>query len=398
MKVSWNPIVHFVQEPRKTWLRRLLFHLHLWSGLLVGVIATVVGLTGSAIVFRQEIEHALESRLAYVQPGAQRISLQAMQESLRAAYPDWRPTWADLRIEADNRAQMFALESGAAGREKTYWYGYVNPYTGETLGVRSRDKSATWMNWFADLHINLLAGETGYLVNGVGAALLLLLCVSGVVIWYPGRGRIRRSLTLTKSAGWKRRNWEIHNLTGFTVSLALGAVAFTGVFFVFYEPLEKATYVIFSASKPSEPKSVSRGRPAAFMIDDLARRAESLVSNGRAVFISFPRGADDAIGVSLRTPGDPSDYGGSSVWFDQYDGKLLRVDDLRRQSGAAWLVNLIGPVHFGTFGGTPTRILWIFLGVAPGALFFSGFAMWWNRVIVRRLRARAAAAPATFPT
>jgi uncharacterized iron-regulated membrane protein len=40
-------------------------------------------------------------------------------------------------------------------------------------------------------------------------------------------------------------------------------------------------------------------------------------------------------------------------------------------------------LHFGNFGGTPVKILWCLLGLAPMALFGTGALMWWNRVLRR---------------
>ena len=45
-----------------------------------------------------------------------------------------------------------------------------------------------------DLHDNLLNGPTGRRVNGVGALALLMLCTSGLIIWWPGASRWRRSV------------------------------------------------------------------------------------------------------------------------------------------------------------------------------------------------------------
>jgi hypothetical protein len=46
------------------------------------------------------------------------------------------------------------------------------------------------------------------------------------------------------------------------------------------------------------------------------------------------------------------------------------------------------PLHFGTFGGNVTRILWIIVGLAPAVLYVTGLLMWWNRSILPGLRRR----------
>ena len=34
------------------------------------------------------------------------------------------------------------------------------------------------------------------------------------------------------------------------------------------------------------------------------------------------------------------------------------------------------PIHYGTFGGLPTRILYVFVGLSPTVLFFTGLTMY----------------------
>jgi uncharacterized iron-regulated membrane protein len=66
-----------------------------------------------------------------------------------------------------------------------------------------------------DLHDNLLAESTGRIVNGAGAAAMLTLTLTGISIWWPGIRTWRRSLILSRAAGWKRLNWQLHSMIGF---------------------------------------------------------------------------------------------------------------------------------------------------------------------------------------
>ncbi|MEH2085041.1 MAG: PepSY-associated TM helix domain-containing protein [Nostoc sp.] len=43
------------------------------------------------------------------------------------------------------------------------------------------------------------------------------------------------------------------------------------------------------------------------------------------------------------------------------------------------ILNSFTPLHYGTFGGLPTRILYVFVGLAPLILFITGFVMWQYR-------------------
>jgi uncharacterized iron-regulated membrane protein len=57
-------------------------------------------------------------------------------------------------------------------------------------------------------------------------------------------------------------------------------------------------------------------------------------------------------------------------------GQVLQVQDSRKAGVGDRILNSFAPLHFGTFGGTPTRILYIFVGLAPSILLVTGFTMW----------------------
>lgn len=50
-----------------------------------------------------------------------------------------------------------------------------------------------------------------------------------------------------------------------------------------------------------------------------------------------------------------------------------------------WLARL----HFGRFGGVPTKIVWTVFGVVPIVLVITGICMWWVRIVRPRLRRSA---------
>ncbi len=55
------------------------------------------------------------------------------------------------------------------------------------------------------------------------------------------------------------------------------------------------------------------------------------------------------------------------------------------EQALSWLARL----HFGRFGGQPTKFIWALFGLAPVALVVTGMCMWWNRVGRPKLAAPA---------
>jgi len=86
-----------------------------------------------------------------------------------------------------------------------------------------------------DLHDNLLAGEAGRAVNGVGAIAVLLVALSGLIIWWPGIRRWRSSLTLRRNVGWKRFVWDLHSAVGIWTFVVIVIFAVSGIYLCFPE-------------------------------------------------------------------------------------------------------------------------------------------------------------------
>jgi uncharacterized iron-regulated membrane protein len=107
--------------------------------------------------------------------------------------------------------------------------------------------------WLLDLHDNLLLGETGRRINGIGALLLVGLCATGAVIWWPGSRNWRRSLMVELKSNWRRLTWTLHSALGlwFFVFILMWGItgaylsfpAAFGVAFDYVQPLDETNPV-----------------------------------------------------------------------------------------------------------------------------------------------------------
>ena len=163
-------ITGIVTRPQSVWLRRALFQVHLWTGLATGLYIFIISLSGSLIVFRRELDRALC-------PGE--------------------------------------LETSPSGRQ-----------------IRVVCEPA-FVSWMAEFHDHLGAGRAGLLINGIGAAVVIAMCVTGAVLWWPGRTRWRRSLTLHRGVAARRFIWDLHSVLGFWLLLLILLWALSGIYFAF---------------------------------------------------------------------------------------------------------------------------------------------------------------------
>ena len=88
----------FWKQPKPTFLRRALFQVHLWTGVAVGVYMIFISVTGSAVVFRRDLNQRLLGNIPAkdVPVDAKRLS----DEQLRAAVLRQYPGYTITRIAA----------------------------------------------------------------------------------------------------------------------------------------------------------------------------------------------------------------------------------------------------------------------------------------------------------
>jgi uncharacterized iron-regulated membrane protein len=89
-----------------------------------------------------------------------------------------------------------------------------DPRTGVDVGP-SIPLAFRMVTQLLDLHDNLLTGDTGRTVNGIGAVATLVLAGTGLVVWWPGIRTWRRSLTVPRRRGSHRLSWHLHSMIGF---------------------------------------------------------------------------------------------------------------------------------------------------------------------------------------
>jgi uncharacterized iron-regulated membrane protein len=210
-------------------MRRALFQVHLWTGVGAGLYILVSSVTGSAVVFRNEIYLHMDTPPAFVSPTGEPLAREALVERAQAAYPGYRVRNVFEQRDPERAVEVWLARDGKQ-RQRLF-----DPYTGKDIGP-SVSIPIRVTSWLLDLHVNLLAGETGRFVNGLGAGFLTILCLTGAVIWWPGAAAWTRSLVVGIRSGWKRMNWELHSALGFWTFLLVLMWAVTGVVVSIPEP------------------------------------------------------------------------------------------------------------------------------------------------------------------
>ena len=67
--------------------RKILLPLHLWSGLILGLVLIVMAVTGSLLVWRKSLETRFNQHLFVVAPGGARLAPEDLVARARVAHP-----------------------------------------------------------------------------------------------------------------------------------------------------------------------------------------------------------------------------------------------------------------------------------------------------------------------
>jgi len=168
----------------------------------------MICLTGSVLVYRNELYQAFSPEPVIVVGPGESLTPDALTDAAQRVYPDHDVT--NVRMgETPNHSIEISFSGNGETMRRLF-----HPFTGEDLGnpLPVGYRASAWM---LDLHDNLLGGTTGRRINGIGAFSFIVLAVTGTVIWWPGIRSWRRSLIFDLRANWRRLNWSLHSAFGF---------------------------------------------------------------------------------------------------------------------------------------------------------------------------------------
>jgi uncharacterized iron-regulated membrane protein len=219
----------WLRQPKKLLVRRAIFQMHLWMGIAIGLYVVVVCVSGSALVFRPELSRYFSRGPLIVAGSGTPLSDEQLTEIALRQNPEYK-----LRNLWRNKDPQAAIEVWLDGKSGGLRQRLLDPFTGADLG-HAVPLGSRAVQFLLDLHDNLLAGRTGRVVNGLGGFVLTLLSLTGLVVWWPGIGSWRRSLSVHRGVGWKRFTWDLHSMIGFWTFALIFMWALTGFYLVFQE-------------------------------------------------------------------------------------------------------------------------------------------------------------------
>lgn len=369
------------QTVRQWWLA-----VHLYLGLILGLLFSVTGMTGSLLVFYLDIDEILNPELQLDMKDSSRQSYEAIFKSLQKAEPQRKGSWR-LEIPADPQRMISARYYTPIETKQAYFAPLilsVDPYSGEVVKRRFWGQFA--MTWIYDLHYALLLGKTGKILMAIIGGLLLISIMSGMYLWWPPVHKLRSALTIKSNASFVRMTYDVHKVTGVQSLMVVFILSLTGIALAIPEyvnPVINSISALRPAPKPQSQLGLEDNNR--ITLDQAVDKAQQLFPSARLCWIVTPKNITDSYRINLRQDFEPSlRFPKTNIWVDQYSGGILAVNDPKDFTAGETLLIWLHPLHNGEVFGLPGRILVIVAGIACPLLFVTGLLRWLQKRRARR--------------
>lgn len=345
--------------------------LHLGIGVAAGGLMSLTGLTGSLLVFGDEIDRLLNPALLRVQPGVQRASLDMVLADVRSSFPDRRIDRIHLAYEPES-----SLEACFAGGADPSCV-YVNPYTGARLGVRIPTRS--FKGQLFSFHRRLFSGMVGETIVGVEGALLIALSLTGLSLWTYARRPVSHWRPWTAAKPYARR-LDLHRVVGLCALPLLLLLAATGTAMVFRPTFEGTLNWLASSPMPGPPSVPATAAGAPISLDAILRTIRTTIPDAEPTYVILPASPSTPLAVRARMRGEWLPKGRSFIYVHPQTGAILRADNALRSPPGYRAGSALYPLHVGLLGGMPTRVIQCLVGLIPAILCWTGTLMSWRRL------------------
>jgi len=380
--------------------------LHLWLGLVSGVIVLIVCLTGCIWVFNEEITGWLQPETKVERQDKPVLMPSQLAAIAKKSYPDLLPSYANY--QQGRTVNLYLRGAKDEGRRDGGGVTLkINPYTGEVLAKEIRKKGETdFFRFILNGHRFLwMPYAIGRPIVNYGTMIFVVLLITGLIWWYPkkwNKSTVDKSFKIKWGASFKRVNLDLHNVFGFYSLLFLLAIALTGMVYGIKWYSEGLYWVTSGGEKLTEFKrlesdSLQAGKfykPEAAM--DLAwNKVIAKHPKSAGFYYNYPdtSKAKSSIGITVY-PNQGQFYNSQGYTFDQHTLKELKRDDAYAMDYASAgfgskLRKMNYDIHVGSILGFPGKVLAFLASLIGASLPITGFLIWYGRKFKKKKPAKA---------
>ncbi|NWA65648.1 PepSY domain-containing protein [Pseudomonas reactans] len=359
-------------------LKKTLFQLHWFFGITAGLVLALMGITGAAVSFQDEILRALnpsvltvEKREAGVLPPAELVrKLEATEGKIVAML--------FVESESGNAARVFFTPPPGERRGQLR---YFDPYTGDYMGdVVGQDV----FGFLLQFHRFLVMGDIGRNITGACTLILVFFCLSGMYLRWP---RQVASWRVWLTLDWRKKgrafNWDLHSVFGTWCLLAYLLSALTGLYWSYDWYSQGLTKLLSDAPQNERVRKRGPAPEGPAPVANYDAIWSSIYSNAgpglSAYNIRMPAVAGQPATVYYLLENSPHDRALNQINLDPASGEVKSHDRYASKTFGSQLLTSVYALHTGSYFGLAGRIILTLSSVLMPLFFITGWLLYLDR-------------------
>lgn len=359
--------------------KKLISQIHLYVGLVSGLIVFIVSITGALYAFKDDFDQFDDYRYVEAQD-ADLISPSEAFEKAREVRPNTQIHGVTFN-GPDKAIEVIYYQ----GSPLYYGASYLNPYTGELLHETNFLRSFWGLVLIGHRYLWLPPSIGGILMKFMVITYFVLL-VSGLVIWWPRSRRTRGAFWFSKTRNSKAQMREWHQVLGLYATVFIVLFLLTGSVWLFKD---FGTWMYHATG--GEKEATFRIPPS-----DTTRIGNAVIANpldsvykvvqaefGPDAQIEVHDVTDPKSSILVEVQEKPGYWRMNYLFFDQYSLKEIPSPGLYGRYANAGPPEMIRRVnyelHTGALGGMAGKILAALMSLISASLPVTGFLFWLKR-------------------
>jgi uncharacterized iron-regulated membrane protein len=368
--------------------KKIIFQLHKILGLATGIVVFIVAVTGCCWTFREEIESLYDDYKTVAPQEGTIITVTKAKEIAQVIFPE-NTVHGTVFKQQNDAVEVIFYDA----EPEFYQSVFLNPYSGEIIQV---DNHLT--GFFAFIlkgHMRVwLPKKIGEQVVGASILIFILIIISGFILWIPKkRKNIKQRLKFDwkKTTKWKRKNFDLHTVTGFYICSLAFIIAFTGSFmsydwlkYVVYKSTGGERTVVFEVPQNKDSIAItSTTKP----IDLLIPRLQKEDINADGFELHYPENEQQSIYVEV-SKSKGLFYDSDFRFFDQNTLKEIETEAIYGKYKDATIPDKIlrmnYDIHIGAIGGVIGKIIVFIISLLVASLPITGTLLWYGRTYKKK--------------
>lgn len=347
-------------------LGRRIYKLHKWTGLFAGLVILILGLSGSVLVFHDELE-AWETRSFQKVENREPVHIDNAYHAIAKEFPN-----REIRLQrfSDNPEETLIFSIRSPLQRLTV---FVHPSTGSIL--KRLDTRKTFSNWLLTLHYSLHATLPGEIIIFLGGLAFLVSIITGIIVY-------RKAFTdmLLFRIKFRKKNKtsiasSLHRYVGVWAVFLNLFIVLSGLF-ISYE-------IVSGGIKKRGAKSqVIESPKITFSLDSALQILRTRHPEFHPSYMRFPLAEGKPLGIFGKVDGQAFFWSKfyNSATINASTGEIAPLKLNPSADGKTKIASIVRAIHFVEFGNWPVKLLFCLSGLSVPLLSITGFLLWrWRR-------------------